>query len=100
MEVDDRRGGAVGLGVGRDLRDGADAMAALADLVALDQARPVGQLDLDVIGRDERQPVVGVVGQEHRDDRHEDGDAADEDRVGGDRGVAAAVHLPPSWPRR
>ena len=64
--------------------DDADAEAAGADLVALDQVLAVGEADLQRRRRHERQAVVGVVGEEDRDDDHEHGDRAHEDRVGED----------------
>ena len=47
------------------------ALAADAHVVALHQLGRVGHEHLDVVGRHERQPVVGVVGQEDADERDE-----------------------------
>jgi hypothetical protein len=74
-----------------DLRDDAHAVAARAHLVALDEVRAVGQLDLQRRGGHERQAVVRVVREEDRHDRHEHGDGPDEHGVGED-GVAGAPH--------
>ena len=79
---------------GRDPRDLPDAEAALADLVADDEARGVRHVDADLLDRDERQPAVGLVGEQHGGDEHEHRDGADEDRVRGDRARAAAGHGP------
>ena len=43
---------------------------------------PFGHADLQLRRGDERQPLVGVVGQEDRDDHDQHGHAADEDGVG------------------
>ena len=53
-----------------------------------DEVRRARHLDLELVGRDERQALVGVVGQEHGDDDHEHGRGADQHRVGGDAGAA------------
>jgi hypothetical protein len=71
----------------------ADAEAARAHLVALDEVRAVGDLHVQRARRHERQAVVCVVGQEHGDDRHEDRDRADEHGVGHDRARVAAAAL-------
>ena len=62
--------------------DHADAEAAGADLVALDQVLAVGEAHLQRRGGHERQPVVRVVGEEDRDDHHEHGHRAHEHGVG------------------
>ena len=81
-----------------DVGHRADARAADAHVVALDQVGRVGDLGLELVGRDERQARVGVVGQEDGDDDHERRRGADEHRVGGDGGRAAAHQ--PSPPSR
>jgi hypothetical protein len=77
-----------------DLRHLADAEAALADLVADDEAGGVGRVDLHLEGRHERQSAVGLVGEQHRDEDDEHGDRPDEDGVGRDGWRAAASHGP------
>ena len=66
--------------------DHADAAAAGADLVAGHEVGAVGHAHLQRRRRHERQALVGVVGQEDRDDHDEDRHAADEDGVGCDAG--------------
>ena len=78
----------------RDLVDHADAGAADAHVVALDEVRGVGHLGLELVGRHERQAVVRVVGQEHGDDDDEHRRGADQHGVGRHRGCRAG----PSWP--
>ena len=70
----------------------ADAEAAGADLVALDQVLPVGEAHLQRRRRDERQALVGVVGQEDRDDHDQHGHRAHEHGVGEHGGCGAASH--------
>ena len=50
-------------------------------LVAGEERRPVGDVDLELLGGDKRQAVVSVVGQEHGHDRHEHSDRSDQHRV-------------------
>ena len=66
-----------------------DARAGDPHLVGRLQAGGLGQLDLDVVGGHERQPVVGVVGEEHGHDHDQRRDRADQQRAGG-QGVAPA----------
>jgi hypothetical protein len=75
-----------------DLVDHADAEAADAHLVALHELGARRQLCLDVVGRHEGQAGVGVVGQEHGHDRHQQGHRPDEHGAGGDGGCRAAAH--------
>ena len=77
---------------GLHVLDDADAEAAGADLVALDEVLAVGEADLQRGRRHERQAVVGVVGEEDRDDHHEHGHRAHEHRVGEHGGCGAASH--------
>ncbi len=79
-------------GDGRDRGDRADPGAADAHLVAAHEVRRVGDVDVDLVGRDERQAAVGVVGEEHRDGDHEDRDRADQDGVREGAG-SGAPHL-------
>ena len=73
----------------------------VAHLVADDQVRAVGDVDLQLLGRHERQPGVGVVGQEHRDDRDQHRDRADQHRVGERRSpVGDRRRRPPACDRR
>ena len=85
LELEVRADRAVGLRGRRDVLDDADAEAALADLVALDELGAVLDVHVELAGGHERQAVVRVVGEEHRDDDHEDRDGPDEHGVGGDR---------------
>ena len=70
----------------------ADSRAADAHLVGGLQARGLGQRDFDVVGGDERQAVVGVVGQEHGDDHDQRRDRPDQERAAGEGSTAAPVH--------
>ncbi len=82
----------------RDHRlDDADADAADPHLVAFDQRVGVRHPRLEVVGGDERQAVVGVVGEEDGDDDHQHGHRPDQDRVARQAGDSAAV---PHGPRR
>ncbi len=94
----ERHGRVASLGRHRlDLVDEAHARAPDTDLVALHQTDGVGQLRLEVIGRHERKPRIGVVGQEHGDDRHQQRDRAHKDGAGGERlhaGPAGHSSLP------
>jgi hypothetical protein len=101
LELQREDGGdrAVGVLLGRDVGDRADARSADAHVVALDEVGRVGDLGLELVRRHERQAGVGVVGQEDGDDDDERGRRADQHGVGGDRGRAAAAHQP-SPPRR
>src|SRR5439155_6074178 len=76
------------------------ALAADANLVALDEARGVRHLGLDVVGRDERQARVRVVGEEHRDDRDQHGHGADQDRRARDAWLRTSAHGGSSQLRR
>ena len=58
----------------------------------LTRLAPFVDLHVELPGRDEGQAVVGVVGEEDRDDHDERGDRPDEHGVGDDRLVAAASH--------
>jgi hypothetical protein len=78
------------LALGLDRLDDADAEAAEANLVALDQLGAAGHLGADVVGRHERQAGVRVVGDEDGDDRDERGHRADEHRARDDRGCRLA----------
>jgi hypothetical protein len=67
-----------------------------ADLVALRELGRVGHDRGHVVGRDERQAVVRVVGEDDRDERDERRDRTDEDGVG-ERArtvLAPPAHLP------
>ena len=74
-----------------DRLDDADAGAADPHLVAFDQSLRVRDPGLEVVGGDEGQPVVGVVGEEDGDQDDEHGDRPDEDRVAGYSLYSAAV---------
>jgi hypothetical protein len=78
------------------LLDDPDPGAADPDLVAFDQGLGVGHLGLEVVGRDEGQAVVRVVGEEDRDEDHQHGDRPDEDRVACYSLYSAAVFHGPS----
>ncbi len=76
-------------------RDDADQRPADPHVRAVRQLARVGDLDVELVARHERQAVGRVVGERHRDDRHQHGQRADQDRAAGDaRGRAAAPHLP------
>ncbi len=64
-----------------------------ADLVAGDEVRAVGEVDLELRRRHERQAGVRVVGEEDGDDDHEHGHGADEHRARDDGGAVAAAVL-------
>ncbi len=70
--------------------DDADAEAAGADLVAGDEVRAVGEVDLELRRRHERQARVRVVREEDGDDDHEHRHGADEHRARDDGGAVAA----------
>ena len=77
--------------------DDADADAADPHLVAFDQGVGVGHLGLEVVGGDEGQAVVGVVGEEDRDDHDQDRHRPDQDRAARHSLYSAA---PSHGPRR
>ena len=85
-----------GSATGLHRRDDADAEAARAHLVARDEVRAVGEVDLELRRRHERQARVRVVGEEDGDDDHEHRHRADEHGVRDDGG--AVVRRPRSWP--
>ena len=93
LELEPEHGdaGAVVVALGGDRVDRAHARAADADLVAAHERGGARHLGLERVGRHERQALVGVVGQEDRDEDHEDRGRADQDGVAGDAG-AAVVH--------
>jgi hypothetical protein len=95
LEAQLRVGGAVGPALREDLVDDADARAADPDLVAPHEVLRVGDVRAQVVGRDERQPVVRVVGEEHGDDDDERRRRADEHGVRRDRCRALPPHAPP-----
>ena len=74
--------------------DEPDERAAHVDLGAVGELAGVGDLHVQRVAGHERQAVVGVVGQEHRDDHHEHGQRADQDRVAEAAAVATGVHPP------
>ena len=67
-----------------DRVDRADARAADPHLVAAHEVGRARHLGLERVGRDERQALVGVVGQEHGDEHDEHRRRADQHRVAGD----------------
>ena len=71
-----------------------DAEAAGPHLVAGDELGAVGDLGVELVGRDERQALIGVVGDEDRDDRHEHGHGPDQDRAGGELSAGASLMAP------
>jgi hypothetical protein len=71
--------------------DDADPRAADPHLVAFDQRVGVGHPRLEVVGRDERQAVVGVVGEEDGDDHDQHRDRADDHRAARHPLYAAAI---------
>ena len=71
----------------------ADARAALADLVAGQEVRAVGDAELQLRRGDERQALVRVVGEEDRDHGDERGHGPDEDRVRNDGSCSAAPQV-------
>ena len=71
--------------------DHADAGAADPHLVALDQGVGVGHAGVEVVGRDEGQAVVGVVGEEDGDDDDQHGHRPDDHRAARHSLYAAAV---------
>ena len=78
---------------GLDAVDEPDQRAAHVHLGAVGQLVGVGDLHVQRVAGHERQPVVGVVGQEHRDDHREHGQRADQDRAsraGCDRGAGSS----------
>ena len=75
--------------------DRADADAADADLVAGDQRVGVGHLGRELVGGDEGQALVRLVGEEDRDGDDEHGDGADQGRAGGEAARAPAPHDEP-----
>ena len=78
--------------VDRQRADDAHARAGDAHLVGGLQAGALGQFDFDVVGRHERQAVVGVVGEEHGDEHDQRRHGPDQQRASGERVSAAAVH--------
>ena len=70
----------------------AHARARDPHLVGRLQPRGFGQHDFQVVRRHERQPVVGVVGEEHRDDHDQRRDRADQQRAARQGVAAARVH--------
>ena len=77
-----------------DLRDLTDAEAALANLVSDDEPGGVRRVDLELERRHERQPLVGAVGEQHRDDDDEHRQRSDDERARRARSAAAASHGP------
>ena len=71
--------------------DHADAGAADPHLVALDQGVGVGHAGLEVVGGDEGQAVVGVVGEEDGDDDDQHGHRPDDHRAARHSLYAAAI---------
>ena len=65
----------------RDRRHVADERAAHVDLSSVRQFARVADLHVEVVLRDERQAVVRLVGEGHRDDRREHRERPDQDRV-------------------
>ena len=82
-----------------DLLDDADADAADPHLVAFDQGVGVGDPRLEVVGGDEGQAVVGVVGEEDGDDDDQHGHRPDQDRAARDAAESAAVPHGPGGSR-
>ena len=78
----------------------ANARAAYPHLEALHELGGVRQVRLQVVGRHERQARVRVVGEEHRDDRHENRHGAHEHRAGRQRWACATRAHRLSLPRR
>src|SRR5215208_8009407 len=78
-----------------DRLDLADADAADPDFVSGHQGVGVGQLGRELVGGDERQALVGLVGEEDRHDHDEHGHRPDEGRAGGEAAHAPAPHAPP-----
>ncbi len=74
-----------------DRLDDADPGAADPHLVALDQGVGVGNAGLEVVGGDEGQAVVGVVGEEDGDDDDQHGHRPDDHRAARHPLYAAAV---------
>jgi hypothetical protein len=71
------------------------ALAADPDLVVLGQPRGVRHERLDLVGGHERQPLVGVVGEEDGHEGHEHGDRPDQDRARDEAGCPGSrPHLP------
>ena len=65
------------------------------DLGVLGQLGGVPHVDVERVARHERESVVGVVGQEHRDDRDEHGHRADQHRARDPAALATArAHRP------
>ena len=73
-----------------DRVDRPDARPADPHLVAAHEVRRARRRQLELVGGDERQPLVGVVGQEERHDDDEHGRRPDQHGIGGD--AAAAPH--------
>ena len=81
-----QRGDAPGLRIlyGFERADDTDAVAGDAHLVGLLQRRGFREFDVDVVRGDEREPVVGVVGEVHGDDHDQRGERPDQQRAGGE----------------
>jgi hypothetical protein len=92
LERQVREARAVLAAAGLDAVDRADPGAADAHLVAAHEVGRAGRVDPQLVGRDERQALVGVVGQEDGDDDHERRGRADQHRVAGDPARAPAPH--------
>ena len=70
-------------------------MPPIADLVAGHHGVGVGDLGRELVGRDEGQALVRLVGEEDGDDDDEHGDGADQGRAGGEAAGAPAPHAEP-----
>jgi hypothetical protein len=81
-----------------DVLDLANPGAADPDLVARDQGGGIGELSGELVGRDERQPLVRLVGEEDGDHHDEHGDRTDKGRACGQGADPPAPHVP--LPRR
>ena len=81
LHVDDRVQGAVARLRGADAADVPDPGPADQHAVGRDQPGGVRNFDIQVVGRDEREPVVGVVREVDGDHEDQDRDRADQDRV-------------------
>ena len=76
-----RDGPAVGQLDRLHVRNEADPEAPFAHVAADREVRAAGDVDLELPRRHERQSAVGRVRQEHRDQQHQHGHCADQDRV-------------------
>jgi hypothetical protein len=97
LQAEDRDARAVIAALDLDLVDGADARAPEPDLVPAHEVRRARHLGLERVGGNEREALVGVVGQEHGDEHDEHGRRADQHGVAGN--AAAPAHQP-SPPKR